>query len=1235
MNYQRELLQTIVALLLFACNTSVAHLQNVHQYIVREGYALLRNTVGDIPVMRDHVGVAQIGGRPWQTGFIVTGAWREDEEDPVYGFDNSWPPGVSGSHLWRADDGDESDVTLRWVRFPGTPDQITVPSAYKKIRRYAYPGIYGSWTVIVRFDQARVNGLSCGPSVILGVGIEYDDLIAFFKTGAGYQVGYVALDGQYYSCNQRIPVNWGVAWRDLIVWEVLGRMAHLLGDMSVPAHAHGDAHGLCDAPPFLRAVEHDTYENWVGADGPPYNSPYTAWNASNSGTLPNPYIASNPLHYLMYITQQIADHFGSNGPYDGEGNNITPYNSGPYAFLTTLLPTLGSPTGQAEFSCCSDIPGHECLNRQGTSQANRENIRDKTLPRAIQATAGLLYWFAVESELISTVIVKNDFNGGTVKVNNVDYPSGTTFGFLQGSTISSLRAFTQFHNNYWRTPNSWQKIRNFTVLETHYDSVWNNVLVDGNATYNATFRRLFNVTVAEAQYVEPGSGRTYKVNGTNVGSTWSGTFLEGTPTALTLEAVPPSGGWFVYEWEDNAGVKRYGNPITLAPTDHVIGLQAKFKLHLASSSPAALSTNQQRKFVRWAIFDPTREDYVLLYESAGQIWAVVSTDMGATWLPEVLVSQNPGTHKTPSLDVDPYSYYSYNVVWHTDSSGVDQIWSLWDKIANITRHPSISPAPVVAGVRGQSNLVFTAYTQANGIDVMKSSNDGVTWFRDTISDSLNNRYRPSLASGKDSLVYLTYDDNRRVYFDYYGPRCPYPKPCGDGWGRRDRRREEIIPGSISNRSGFTGNAQVTSLGLYWVGVVWKMQEGMLIAEKAPEEEQMEADVHHKDGIHIPEPIQYSVCFQRKYLWDTSWQPLKKFVGNNYRTPTISYVTNSKILWMWTNGRNIIASQSTNGGATWSAPTTLHTGVDPHPVLGAGDLSQPVEYVYRSLSGPIYRVGPYSGIREEEPVYYPTREIIVADDCSEASLSIEMSPLWLKTSAHTIETIPFAVPEDSAFSTSVDNVEQFLGAIPYTIPQDADSIYLRIHMSSKRASDLAQQNASLRVKVHYTVDGSRRRTAAQWRFRGDHSLNKTFRLPAGRLRGQQVQFEVSVLGLNRNNPNLRANVASVFRSTSANAPGNKIALQGREEIPQTYGLSQNFPNPFNPETIIRYQLPEVTHVTIKVYDILGRQVMTLVDEPKDAGYYQVQADASHLSSGVYLYRMTAGNYTSSRKFVLMK
>jgi len=85
------------------------------------------------------------------------------------------------------------------------------------------------------------------------------------------------------------------------------------------------------------------------------------------------------------------------------------------------------------------------------------------------------------------------------------------------------------------------------------------------------------------------------------------------------------------------------------------------------------------------------------------------------------------------------------------------------------------------------------------------------------------------------------------------------------------------------------------------------------------------------------------------------------------------------------------------------------------------------------------------------------------------------------------------------------------------------------------------------------------------------------------------------------------------------------------------LHQNYPNPFNPSTKIKYSVKETNYVEIKLYDLIGREIATLVDEIKNAGIYEVDFDASKfdLSSGVYFYQMKAGNFTSIRKMVLIK
>ena len=83
------------------------------------------------------------------------------------------------------------------------------------------------------------------------------------------------------------------------------------------------------------------------------------------------------------------------------------------------------------------------------------------------------------------------------------------------------------------------------------------------------------------------------------------------------------------------------------------------------------------------------------------------------------------------------------------------------------------------------------------------------------------------------------------------------------------------------------------------------------------------------------------------------------------------------------------------------------------------------------------------------------------------------------------------------------------------------------------------------------------------------------------------------------------------------------------------LDQNYPNPFNPTTVVNYQLPTASDVKLVVYDILGREVAVLVNERKPAGNYQVTFDATRLSTGVYVYRLTTAEYTQCRKMVLAK
>lgn len=111
---------------------------------------------------------------------------------------------------------------------------------------------------------------------------------------------------------------------------------------------------------------------------------------------------------------------------------------------------------------------------------------------------------------------------------------------------------------------------------------------------------------------------------------------------------------------------------------------------------------------------------------------------------------------------------------------------------------------------------------------------------------------------------------------------------------------------------------------------------------------------------------------------------------------------------------------------------------------------------------------------------------------------------------------------------------------------------------------------------------------------------------------------------------------VYASVNEIEHGEIVGIApARPSIPASFSLDQNFPNPFNPTTTIKYELPSPSVVRLSVYDILGQEVSLLVNDRKDAGLHEVKFDGSRLASGAYLYRLTAGSIVQTRKLLLVR
>jgi photosystem II stability/assembly factor-like uncharacterized protein len=127
------------------------------------------------------------------------------------------------------------------------------------------------------------------------------------------------------------------------------------------------------------------------------------------------------------------------------------------------------------------------------------------------------------------------------------------------------------------------------------------------------------------------------------------------------------------------------------------------------------------------------------------------------------------------------------------------------------------------------------------------------------------------------------------------------------------------------------------------------------------------------------------------------------------------------------------------------------------------------------------------------------------------------------------------------------------------------------------------------------------------------------------------LHVFALAINTNGYIFAGTDDGIYRSVESTTGTREFALR----YPSSYNLKQNFPNPFNPSTVISYTLPINCYVTLKIHDMLGKEVETLINQRQGAGDHSVTFNAKNLPSGVYFYRLQAGSYTDTKKLLLLK
>ena len=237
--------------------------------------------------------------------------------------------------------------------------------------------------------------------------------------------------------------------------------------------------------------------------------------------------------------------------------------------------------------------------------------------------------------------------------------------------------------------------------------------------------------------------------------------------------------------------------------------------------------------------------------------------------------------------------------------------------------------------------------------------------------------------------------------------------------------------------------------------------------------------------------------------------------------------------------------------------------------------------------------------------------------------------------------PVAFPEipDSVVINTIESANKYLVTQPFLLTDNSSFSYNVLYTAVDTANALGVLGATDRVSFKLRLEDA---TTGEVLGSYDEAAFTRTNLSQHKNAG----YEVDANGIGSRNVVLRLVAGSstpmqyavtqkvAFEQVLDKKLLNKVSYNGKVVV-KDYALSQNYPNPFNPTTVINYQLPKAGRVTLRIYDMLGKEVVKLVDEEKSAGQYQAEFNASHLASGVYFYQLECNDFKAIKKMSLIK
>ncbi|MBX2990277.1 MAG: T9SS type A sorting domain-containing protein [Bacteroidetes bacterium] len=747
-------------------------------------------------------------------------------------------------------------------------------------------------------------------------------------------------------------------------------------------------------------------------------------------------------------------------------------------------------------------------------------------------------------------------------------------------------------------------------------------------SYGAPEVNIVAVVLTPAAYVEPGgSGGTYRVNGNPVGESWQTYAIAG--QQMTIEALPPNSEWVFVQWSD--GNKDQLRTILASE----VSLLALYKKHLASSLAVATSPNSQRKLsVDKGEIDSKA---ALTYASGGEIWLSESDGSLGTFTNEFRVSDGSGNFNFPSVVAtssigtppSPGDGFSSSpphiavVYQKTFENGLgvsfrEKSGEAWENPATLESYNFgvVNATPVIGRTGCEHFPQFTVvWVRGEGLKYRHRSAGIWNPSPQSVPGSTSGDVRPSISTG-----YMNYDPNYHgtapLFLSYDNSTSIFLQRINGG---TFQTRETIwqTTGTFAGKSQVAADTRNSSE--LHAHVVWEN----LSAIVGPNEEEEE-----QDDIQLQSSVMHRRKVGNTLGWVTEFRSFD--TGEHYYHPTVALLDDGTARWAWDNGMDCFKARW--DGSSWEV--TDYQPYTAHPTLpgnGTSGLLYSAPFLSMSLSGAPYAIeqrDQSDAVPRIETAYSrrvagaiaPAKGEPPAATRKRPGFSIELRQVQLKLADGSrvgVEFVQTRSNQTTAWEMMQTRPVMLTAAIESVFVRGivqldsaqrlGGSVRISFDLIDNQTGNLLGKLGTERVFTADTVKG----------FRIKHRIAP--------FAGREVIIRPAILGLNERDMKFEfVHVHTIRVDTNSMRPILSPTLLKQEPLqgPTEFALHPTYPNPFNPSTTIRYELPEAVHASLVIYDVMGRKVAELVNGTHEAGYYAATWDASGVASGVYFARFTA-------------